>query len=175
MRIQFLLAAAAIAIFIGGCEQAGNQSQTASKESGNAAHNHDHDGHDHGDEDGHDHDDHPAHGPNHGHLFELDSPAYQGEWQKFKDNNVIKMHILDKDQNPAVVKVDSFHVIPMAGNDQTPFVLEAETTDADGKSSVYILDDQALSIAIPLGVTIEITMGDKVLKGKIDQHEPLDH
>ena len=85
------------------------------------------------------------------------------------------MHLLDKDQKPAVLKVDSFHVIPMAGNDATPFVLEAESPDEEGKSSVYMLDDQNLSIAIPLGVKIEITMGDTVLKGKIDQHEPMDH
>ncbi len=173
MRFQFLLAIAAIAVFIGGCDKTGNETPTANKESG--AHDHDHDGHDHEHEDGHSHDDHPAHGPNHGHIFELDSPDYQGEWQKFKDNNVIKMHILDKDQKPAVVRVDSFLVIPMAGNDATPFELEAESTDPEGRSSVYMLDDQNLSIAIPLGVNIEITMGDKVLKGKIDQHEPMDH
>lgn len=174
MRFQYLLAVAAIAIFIGGCG-VDKQTETAGKDSGSSAHDHDHESHDHDHDGEHEHDDHPAHGPNHGHLFELDSPDYQGEWQKFKDNNVIKMHILDKDQNPAVLKVDSFHVIPMAGNDATPFVLEAESPDAAGKSSVYMLDDQSLSIAIPLGVNIEITMGDTVLKGKIDQHEPLDH
>ena len=168
MRFQYLLAVAAIAIFIGGCG-VDKQAETAATGSGSKAH--DHDGHEHD----HEHDDHPAHGPNHGHIFALDSEEYQGEWQKFKDNNVIKMHILDKDQKPAVLKVDSFHVIPMAGNDATPFVLEAESPDADGKSSVYMLDDQSLSIAIPLGVNIEITSGDMILKGKIDQHEPLDH
>jgi hypothetical protein len=85
------------------------------------------------------------------------------------------MHILDQDGKPVVVKVDSFKVIPSAGSDQTPFELVAESPDEEGKASVYSLDDQGLAIAIPLGVNIEIAMGETVLKGKIDSHEPLDH
>lgn len=168
MRIQFLMALAAIAVFVAGCDR------PSTKVAGDGGSN---SSHDHGDADeGHDDEHHhPEHGPNHGHIFEIDSPDYQGEWQKFKDNNVIKMHILDKDQKPIAVKVDSFKVIPLAGNDATPFVLAAESPDEEGKSSVYSLDDQDLSIAIPLGVSIEIAMGDQTLKGKIEQHEPLDH
>ncbi len=169
MRFQFIITLAAIALFAVGCEKPNDQ--VAANGGSNSSQDHDHD---HG-EAGHDDHFHPEHGPNHGHIFELDSPDYCGEWQKFKDNNVIKMHILDKDKKSVAVKVDSFKVIPMAGNDSTPFELAPESPDDEGKSSVYSLDDQNLSIAIPLGVTIEITMGDQTLKGKIDQHEPLDH
>ena len=170
MRLHFLLALAALAVFSIGCDTAPQKAA-----GGNDSHSHE-DGHDHGDEGHADHDhDHPAHGPNGGHIFAIDSEDYQGEWCKFKDNNVIKMHILDKEGEPALVKVDSFKVIPSAGSDQTPFELAAESPDEEGKSSVYSLDDQSLGIAIPLGVDIEIAIGDTVLKGKIESHEPRDH
>ena len=144
----------------------------AAPEKDDHGHTHEDGGHDHGISA----DDHPAHGPNHGHIFELDSPDHCVEWCKFKDNDVIKMHVLDKEGKKATpVKIDSFVVTPMAGNDDLSFELKAEKPDDEGKSSVYMLDDKDLSIAIPLGVNIEIKMGDKTMKGKIAAHEPLDH
>ena len=65
-------------------------------------HAHDHDHADDGHGEGGDEEAHAAHGPNGGHIFKFDSPEYVGEWQKFSDNNVIKMHILDKDQKAIV-------------------------------------------------------------------------
>jgi hypothetical protein len=166
MRFQFFVALTALMLFAVGCDKPSETAAGGGNSAASSDHDHDHDDHDH---------DHPEHGPNGGHLFETDSTEYVFEWQKFKDNNVIKMHVLDKDKNPVAVKVDSFKIMPMAGNDSSPFELVAETPDDEGKSSVYMLDDQDLSIAIPLGVNIEIVMGDSTIKGKIDQHEPLDH
>lgn len=124
----------------------------------------------------HDADDHPAHGPFGGHIFTLDSSDYQGEWKKYKDNDVIKMYVLDAaGKNAASLKIDSFVVTPKVGNDGTSFTLEPEEPDADGATAVYTLDDKDLSIAIPLGVDIEIKVGDKVYKGEIKAHKPLDH
>lgn len=86
------------------------------------------------------------------------------------------MYILDAAGKEAVAqKVDSFTVTPKVGNDETGFVLEPESPDEQGLSAVYVLDDQELSIAVPLGVDIEIKIGDKVFKGEIKAHEPLDH
>ena len=160
MRINslatILLAFVALAMFgTIGCdkaEQATNGSQ--------ADHSHDGD-HSHSDES---HDDHPAHGPNHGHIFALDSDEYQGEWQKFSDSDVINMYILDANGQNIALKVDSFTVTPKVGNDNSSFTLEAKDADADGATAAYTLDDKDLSIAIPLGVDIEIKA-----------HEPLDH
>lgn len=133
----------------------------------------DHD-HDHGDHD-HAHD-HPAHGPNGGHIFALSAEGHSGEWCKFKDNDVIKMHILDADgKNATPVKVDSFIVKPSVGNDSLTFELEAENADADGNASTFMLDDAGLAKAIPLGVDIEIKIGEQTITGKIAAHEPLDH
>jgi hypothetical protein len=73
------------------------------------------------------------------------------------------------------VKVDSFIVKPKAGDEEIVFELEAEDVDEDGKTATFMLDDQDLSIAIPLGVDIVITSGDQVWKGEIKAHKPLDH
>ncbi len=182
MQIHRLAALVAISLLTVGCG-APEPAQETDNGSSSTSHDHaDEHGHDHSDE-GHgegEHDDHgeeahAPHGPNGGHIFKFDSPDYVGEWQKFKDNSIIKMHILDKDQEPVLASVDSFKVIPLTGKDQTPFELDAENADAEGLASVYSLDDQGLSIAIPLGVSIEVVIGDKTLKGQIDQHEPLDH
>jgi hypothetical protein len=86
------------------------------------------------------------------------------------------MYILDAAGKEAVAqKVESFTVTPKVGNDEAGFVLEPENPDEQGLSAVYMLDDQNLSIAIPLGVDIEIKIADKIYKGEIKAHEPLDH
>ena len=162
---SLLLCCLAIATFsLAGCDSADK------KESAKAD---PHAGHDH--ESG-DHDDHPAHGPFGGHIFDLDTPDHQVEWKKYKDNDMIRMYILDgQGQKATPVKVDSFTVTPKIGNDGTNFVLEPEEVDDNGATAVYALDDKDLSIAIPNGVTIEIKVGDKTLKGEIKAHAPLDH
>lgn len=120
--------------------------------------------------------DHPAHGPFGGHMVKLDTSDVQLEWKKYKDNDVIKMYVLDAaGKEAAPMKIDSFIVTPKVGNDGTGFTLEPEEPDSDGATAVYSLDDKDLSIAIPLGVDIEIKAGDKVYKGEIKAHEPLDH
>ena len=63
---------------------------------------------------------------------------------------------------------------PKVGEGVEPFELEAEDPK-DGMSAVYMLDDARLAIAIPLGVNIEIKMGDKTIKGEIKSHEVRDH
>jgi hypothetical protein len=190
---SLIVAMLAITVFaINGCDSSVGNGKT----NGGAAtdsdhdHDHDHDGDDHdhdGDHDGDDHDhdgddhdhaqsDHPAHGPFGGHIFALEPNEFQGEWKKYTDSNVIKMYILDADGKKEVSqKVDSFTVTPKVGNDEGGFVLEPENPDEQGLAAVYMLDDQDLSIAIPLGVDIEIKIGDKVFKGEIKAHKPLDH
>ena len=185
MRINstsaLIVAVLAVAVFaVNGCDSSGGSGTSNGGAASNADHDHDHD-HDHGDDHGdhdhdHDHADHPAHGPFGGHIFALEPNDMQGEWKKYTDSNVIKMYLLDAAGKKEVPqKVDSFVVTPKVGNDEGGFTLEPENPDDMGVSAVYMLDDQELSIAIPLGVDIEIKIGDKVFKGEIKAHEPLDH
>ena len=175
MRINstsaLIVAVLAVAVFaVNGCDSSGGSGTSNGGAASNADHDHDHD-HDHGD-----HADHPAHGPFGGHIFALEPNDMQGEWKKYTDSNVIKMYLLDAAGKKEVPqKVDSFVVTPKVGNDEGGFTLEPENPDDMGVSAVYMLDDQELSIAIPLGVDIEIKIGDKVFKGEIKAHEPLDH
>ena len=184
MRFTSLLPAAlcliAMVAFVG-CEQ---PTENHGDDHSHADHDHDHDhgdhDHDHGDHDhtdgDHDHADHPAHGPNNGHMFAFDNAEFQGEWCKYKDNNVIRMYLLDKSgKEAAPLKVDSFVVKPLVGNDDSSFELTAENADADGMASTFMLDDQTLSIAIPLGVKIVVTAGDQTMTGEIKADEPLEH
>lgn len=159
---SFFLAGLALFMFAAvGC---GNPEAGRAGGPGEHGHDHDHAGHDH-----------PAHGPSGGHIFPLDTDQYRAEWKKYMDNNVIKMIILDAAGKKAVpVAVDSFTVTPKVGEGIEPFVLQAENPE-NGMASVYMLDDAELAIAIPLGVDIEIKMGNKTIKGEIKSHEVRDH
>lgn len=173
MRINSLsslfIAGLALMVFVaGGCEPDGG---TATKP---AADQHD-DGHDH-EGHGEDEHDHPPHGPFGGHVFDIDSPDHQVEWKKYKDNNIIRMYLLDGEGKKAVEEVvDSFVVTPQAGKDDVSFELAAENPNDSGASSTYMLEDEDLTIAIPLGVDVAIKIGDKTFKGQIKAHKPLDH
>ena len=181
MRINstssLIVAVLAVALFaVNGCDSSGGSGTSNGGKTSNADHDGDHDHGDHDHDHDHDHDDHPAHGPFGGHIFALEPDDMQGEWKKYIDSNVIKMYLLDAAGKKEVPqKVDSFVVTPKVGNDEGGFTLEPENPDASGISAVYMLDDQDLSIAIPLGVDIEIKIGNKVFKGEIKAHEPLDH
>ncbi len=132
-----------------------------------------HAGHDHDGADAHD--DHPAHGEHGGHIFPIDSPDYQGEWKQYSDNDLIRMYVLDANGKPSPVKADSFVVTPKIGAGEVTFTLVGEEPNENGETAIYSLDDKDLTIAIPLGVTIDIKIGDKTLKGEIKAHEALDH
>jgi hypothetical protein len=174
MRINSIaslfIAALAVVVFASvGCEKPTGDNGPKPAAGGHDDHDHDH-GDDHADHD------HPAHGPFGGHIFDIDSPDYQGEWKKYSDNNIIRMYLLDgKGKDAVAVKVDSFIVKPQAGKDDVTFELKAEDPDENGASSTYMLDDENLTIAIPLGVDIEIKIGDKTYKSQIKAHQPLDH
>ncbi len=173
-----LLAGIALALFMStGCDKpSGDDHAAHGDHDHDAEHAHDADDHTGHDDDTDSHADHPDHGPFGGHVFKLDTSEFQGEWKKYKDNDVIKMYLLDATgKKAAPLKVDSFIVTSKVGNDDAGFTLEPEEPDAEGATAVYSLDDKDLSIAIPLGVDIEIKVGDKVYKGEIKAHQPLDH
>lgn len=137
-------------------------------------------GEQHDDSDGH-HDKsspekHAAHGPKGGHVFTIDSPLYQGEWCKYSDNDKIRIYVLDSDaKNQVAVKAENVTIKPMAGNDDEAFVLEPQNANENGESSVFMLDDPALSLSMSMGVEIQFVVGDKTFTGVVKAHKPLDH
>jgi len=162
---SFMFTALALVIVAGtGCEKPG---------AGHGDHgDHSHEGHDHGHEHAHDH---PAHGPNGGHIFPLDTDKYQAEWKKYSDNNVIKIHILDASgKKAAPIAASSITITPKVGEGNLSFELPADSPE-NGLSSVFMLDDAELALGIPLGVDIKIMAGDEVINGEIKAHAPLDH
>ena len=189
---SFVVALLATTVFAVGCQEPSDTASGNGHEHGE--HDHDHEGcegcdHDHGEEghdhDGHDHDghdhaahghDHPAHGPNHGHMFELDSDEVTGEWCQYKDNSVIRFYLLDsKGEAPKPLVVEQFLVKPMVGSEMEPFELEPEDVDPEGAAHKFMLDDNLLRTAIPLGVEIEVIADGKTMKGQIKAHQPMDH
>jgi len=183
MRIKsfstFVVAMLGIVIFTVGCQEPGTADAGHGHDHGehghdhsDCEHGHDHDGHDHA---SHDHD-HPPHGPNHGHMFEIDSDEFTGEWCQYQDNDVIRFYLLDsKGQSPKPMVVEKFLVKPMVGSEGEPFELEPEDVDPEGAAHSFMLDDNDLRTAIPLGVEIEVIADGKTLKGMIKAHEPRDH
>jgi len=170
--MNFRILVALVACLSFACLQGCGDSTTAKQD--------DHAGHDHGDHAGHDHGSHgedalPVHGPNHGHLFRLKDTEMVGEWCHYKDNNVIRMFLLD-DKHKNVVPIDAVTVVPMAGSQKEPFVLEGDDNEKAGdKFHAYMLDDQKLLLSMTLGVKVEFKVGDKTYAGEIEPHEPHDH
>ena len=182
--LTFVVAMMASVIFAVGCQEPVSDGDGHSHDGHSHSHG-DHD-HDHADCDcGHDHgngsgdkadDDHPPHGPNHGHLFDLNSDEFTCEWCQYQDNNVIRFYLLDgKAQSPKPLVVEKFLVKPLVGSEGEPFELEPENVDPEGAAHSFMLDEILLRTAIPLGVEIEIVMDGKTLTGQIKAHEPLDH
>ena len=159
---------------------------TNTAETTTESHDHDHDGHDHdhdhdhdhGSHDGHDHGDHEGcvHGPFGGHVFEFDSDDFGAEWKHYNDNDVIRVYVLDsagEKESPVKATVT---MTPLGGSDKTPFELEAEKADAEGRAAIYSLDEKDLGIAITaVGVKVEMKTGDKTYTGVIEAHAPHDH
>ena len=135
----------------------------------------DHEGHDHGDHEGHDHAAHDVHGPFGGHVFSFDSDDYRAEWKHYNDNDVIRVYILDSTGKKEAPVKATVEMIPMAGSDKTPFELEAEKPDDEGRSAVYSLDDKNLGIATTLGLKVEMKTDGKTYTGVIEAHAPHDH
>ena len=193
--LSFVVVMMATTIFAVGCQEPTETASSDGHDHGDhsgcdhdhAGHDHgdhsecDHDGHDHGDHDGHDHashddPDHPPHGPNHGHMFDFDSDEFTGEWCQYKDNNVIRIYLLDaKGQSSKPMVVEQFLVKPLVGSEDEPFELEPENVDPEGAAESFMLDDNSLRTAIPFGVEIEVVTEGKTLKGQIKAHEPRDH
>ena len=184
--LSFVVATLATIVFAVGCQEPTASTASNGHDHGEHAdgeddcgcgHDHSHDGHDHDDHDHADHGhDHPPHGPNHGHLFDLDSDEFTGEWSQYPDNNVIRFYLLDSEgESPKPMVVEQFLVKPLVGSEGEPFELEPEDVDPEGAAHSFMLDDILLRTAIPLGVEIEVIADGKIMKGQIKAHEPLDH
>lgn len=178
-RISLFAALLALACFVTlGCSPDEKSKKTPEDKAGASQDDdHDHD-HDHGDDHADDHGDEDDHqvGPNKGHLHKLTPGDYTLEWVHHKGNHKNDFFLLDtagKANTPA--KVDSFTVTSLVGEGNEAFTMDAVSPDASGAAAQYSLDNQDLSIAMNLGVSVEIKIGDKTYTTKIEAHKPHDH
>jgi len=188
MRFSFLvLFLAAVCTLHVGCDKPASDADGGTS----AVQGHDHDGDDHGhshDEEGHeDHADHEGHedhdhdgaaaeemGPNKGHIIYLEPNDYVSEWRHYKGNSVIRIYVLDKDKKSVAVNA-KVTVEPQTGKTRDPFVLRPEDEDEDGKTAVYMLDDEQFSNAMNLGVKLKIEIDGKTYVGIVPEHAPHHH
>lgn len=181
MRFSFLLLMlAAVCTLNVGCDQPASNA----KKGESAAHDHDHDGDDHGhSHDGEGHEDHEGHeedhhveemGPNKGHIVYLSPKDYVSEWRHYKGNSVIRVYVLDEHKKSVGVNA-KVSIEPQAGKTRDPFVLQPEDAGDDGKTAVYMLDDDKLSVAMNLGVKLKIEIDGKTYEGDIPPHKPHHH
>lgn len=177
MRNSFLiLSFAFVCVLAVGCD-----SPSATKSDGKADMMADNDhGHSHDDDHGHSHDegDHDVHveemGPNKGHIVRLAPTDYMAEWRHYKGNNVIRIYVLDANKKTVGVNA-TVSVKPESGKSKEPFELVPEDADDDGKTGVYMLDEQALANAMNLGVVITFEIDGKEYSGKVPPHAPHHH
>ena len=161
-------------VLLCGCEEGKPAKNDSAKSNGGHSHSHGDGGHSH--EGAHTHDQETdvkddIHGVNGGHKFVLEPAEFIGEWL-VSDDNTVKIFLLDKDgkaNSPA--RVDHFEL----RRGDIVFTLDPDGEDSEGKTAVYSLDDQDLSMAINLGVDVKIMIGDQTYTGKISPVEPHDH
>lgn len=104
---------------------------------------------------------------NDGHSFTFEPHDYAGEWGHTFNSDLIQIFILDKTTNEKKrVQLDS---ISIRRGDQI-FSLDAENEDEQGLAHTYSLDNKELAIAMNLGVTLEMTVGEKNYTAKIAPH-----
>ncbi len=182
-----LLSCALACVFAIGCD-----SPSATTSNGKADtqshddHGHSHDDHGHSHDDhGHSHDDHGhdegAHevhveemGPNKGHIVRLTPTDYMAEWRHYKGNNVIRIYVLDSNKKTVAVN-GTVTVTPETGKSREPFELVPEDADDEGKTGVFMLDEQALANAMNLGVVFTFEIDGKKYSGKVPPHAPHHH
>ena len=179
MRSSFLIVSFSLVCCLAiGCEQpsstAGDNLTQELEEHKHGGHQ----GHDHGDHSGHDHEGHDDHaeemGPNKGHIIHLEPSDYVAEWRHYKGNSIIRVYVLDAQKKSTAVQAD-VSIKSTSGKTPTTFELAPEDADAQGKTAVYMLDDQALSVAMNLGVELTIEIDGKSYVGKVDEHAPHHH
>lgn len=181
MRFAFFLTLATMLSLTFGCSNESANDKTSGGGKTSASHSHD-DNHSHDGDHSHSHDDHGDGeqaacriGPNGGHVYEFANESLLMEITQSKSGDVVRFLLLDADEKQAPMKVTSFKVTPSAGRDSSPFMLEPENPDEDGKTHSYMLEEKDLRIAIPLGVKVEVTTEDKTYVSTIEAHEHHDH
>lgn len=105
------------------------------------------------------------HGPNGGHIFEFDdSTEFLGEWVQHRSSDLITIFILDdtgKQNLPLAIE----SMIVRRGD--ALFSLDPVEPNDVGETAKYALEDKDLTIAMNLGVTVEIDISEKTYSGKI--------
>ncbi len=183
MRNSFLtLSCALVCALAIGCESPSTtQSDGKADMQSRDDHGHSHDDHGHSHDDhGHSHDE-GAHevkgeemGPNKGHIVRLEPADYMAEWRHYMGNNVIRIYVLDSNKKTVAVN-GTVTVTPETGKSKEPFELVPEDADDQGKTGVFMLDEQALSNAMNLGVVIKFEIDGKEYSGKVPPHPPHHH
>jgi hypothetical protein len=122
------------------------------------------------DDHGHDHDhahEHEAHGPNGGHLIEIDGGKYHAEWthddpSENENAKNVTIYILGEDaKTEQPIAADAITInVAIEGKDPKQYELLAMNS-ADGKASQFALDDPALIVDLGMageGVTARLNL-----------------
>jgi PBP1b-binding outer membrane lipoprotein LpoB len=127
-----------------------------------------------------DHDDHDreeaphhAHGPNDGSHFVFgDTEEFAGEVVTYGENDLVKVMFCDfKGKKTVSLNATKLSIVRKAGDNRTPFDLEAIKPDDEGKTDGFKLEDKDLKIAIGVGaVIVKATIDGKEYEGTAYPH-----
>jgi len=157
--ILTLMLAAAVALWVGGCNRSANHSETPK---GGESGEHDHE--------------HHHHGPHNGHMMEIGEEEYHAEWTH-DESGKVTFYILDSEAKKDVpVSADEI-VIDVKIGDKEPATFKLAAVDPmDGKSSTFeTINKQLLGVleALSPGVkaTLHVNINGKQFDTPIKEHE----
>ena len=179
-NLALAVLAAAISIWLTGCNPAAPPSSTGG--SGTTTDGHDHEGHDHGEKghEGHDHaHDHAHHGPHGGHIMAIGQEQYHAEWTHDEEGK-ITFYILDAEAKKEVPIAAEKMMIEVKIGDNEPKLYELLAVDPsaeDKKTAQFEIVDKDLLGAIELldpkkgvAATLNVEIDGTPFSSPIEEH-----
>ncbi len=120
-----------------------------------------------------DHAHHHAHGPNKGsHFIFEDAEDFSGEVVTYGENDLVKIMFCDiKGKKTVSLKAEKVCIVRKIGDKETVFDLEAISSDDDGNTDGFELEDKDLKVAISVGpVNVKATIDGKEYTGTAHPH-----
>jgi hypothetical protein len=158
--LTFMLAAA-VGLWLGGCNRSANHSQT--KPAGDESAEHDHE--------------HHHHGPHNGHMMELGDEEFHAEWTH-DESGKVTFYILDSEAKKDVpVSADKI-VIDVKVGENPPKTYELTAVNPmDGKASAFEIVDKQFEALFDqlkssgLTLTLHVNINGKQFDTPIKEHE----
>jgi len=156
-----MMLAAAVMLWLGGCNRAANHSETTPKGGESGEHDHEH----------------HHHGPHNGHLMEIGEEEYHAEWTH-DESGKVTFYILDAEAKKEVpVSADELVIDVKIGDNKPVTYRLAAVNPMDGKSTTFETVDKNLVGMLEtlkssgIVATLHVNINGKQFDVPIKEHE----